>query len=99
MASQRGTFKFAVGDWVVISDATLSNRRVGTISGRYGRYDNIPREHDIVVATTPWGDLMYTVELDDGEKPAQLIQEESRLTLLADIPTLALKHLRPPQGQ
>jgi len=82
MASQ-GTFKFAVGDRVVISDATPSNRRVGTIFGRYGRYNDIPREQ----------------ELDDREKPAQLIQEESRLTLLAEIPTLALKHLRPPQGQ
>ena len=95
----KDAFKFDIGDRVVIFDATPHNRLVGTITGRYGRYDNIPREHDTVVATTPWLELMYTVTLDDGKEATELIQQESGLKLLADIAATSLKYLRPPQSQ
>jgi hypothetical protein len=97
MASQ-GTFKFDKGDRVVIFDATPDNRRAGAVTGRYGRFDDIPRQHDTVLATSPWPELMYTIKLDDGKEPAELIQQESGLKLLADIPAESLKYLRPPQG-
>ena len=95
----KGTFKFEQGDRVVIFDATPNNGRVGTVTGQYGRYDNIPREQDTVIATTPWLESMYTVRLDDGRKPTELIQGESWLKLLRDIPAASLKYLKPPQGQ
>jgi hypothetical protein len=51
-----------------------------------------------MLATSPWTELMYTVKLDDGKEPTELIVEESSLKLLADIPAESLKYLRPPQG-
>jgi hypothetical protein len=52
-----------------------------------------------MLATSPWTELMYTVKLDDGKEPTELIVEESSLKLLADIHAESLKYLRPPQGQ
>ena len=95
MAS-KDAFKFDKGDRVVSVEAITNNRYVGTVTGRYGRYDYIRREDDTVLATTPWTELMDTVKLDNGTEE---IVEESRLHLLADIPAELLKYLIPPQGQ
>lgn len=92
----RDAFKFDKGDRVVFVQAITNNLYVGTVTGRYGRYDNIPREHETVLATTPWSEAVYTVKLDYGTEE---IAEESRLHLLADIPPEHLNRLRPPQGQ
>jgi hypothetical protein len=69
-------FKFDKGDRVVIFEPITNNQYVGTVTGRYGRYDHIPRETDIVLATSPWTEPMYTVKMDDG---TEQIVEESRL--------------------
>ncbi len=76
-------FKFAIGDRVAVVFQVFDNGRIGTITGYYGRHDNIPRETDTVLATTPWPELMYTVRCDDGD-PLDMIREESSLMPLAD---------------
>ena len=77
-------FKFTIGDRVAtVRQVFDENGRVGTVTGRYSGYDNIEREHDTVLATSPWSELMYTVNFDDGDSKAQ-IHGESSLMLLAD---------------
>jgi hypothetical protein len=73
-------FSFAVGDRVA-NVFPINSGKIGTVTGQYGRYDNIPRETDTVLATTPWTDLMYTVKWDRGGED---IVEESRLVSLDD---------------
>jgi hypothetical protein len=71
----KDTFKFDQGDRVVFVEVITNNRYVGAVTGRYGRYNHIPREHDTVLATTPWPEPMYTVKLDDGTE--EIVEESS----------------------
>ena len=74
-------FKFNLGDRVRIIEPGPRNGLIGVIAGCFGPHQDIPRLHDTVIATTPWSDQMYTVQID-GTDPASdnpEIIEESRL--------------------
>lgn len=73
----QANFKFNVGDRVVVNLNPIFWGKLGTVTGRYGRHDWIPREHDTVVTTVPWPELMYTVLVDGSDSPT--IAEESCL--------------------
>jgi hypothetical protein len=89
----KDTFKFDEEDRVVYVQPITNKLYVGTVSGRYGRYDSIALETHTVLATTPWTEPMYTVELDAGTVE---VAEESTLHLLVDIPPEMLNRLIPP---
>ncbi len=75
--AEQTNFRFNIGDRVVVDLDPILWGKPGTVTGRYGRNQWIPREHDTVVTTVPWPELMYTVLVDGSDAPT--IVEESRL--------------------
>lgn len=76
--------KFQIGDRVVVAGSggypPFWAKRGGEVTGRYDLHDSIPRKRDTVLATTPWPELMYTVQFDDqGDDEDPTIVNESWL--------------------
>ena len=61
-------FAYNIGDRVRITMPGPMHGNEGAIAGCYGRTQDIPRLRDTVVATSPWLELMYSVQID-GTNP------------------------------